>query len=138
MDLSSHPSYNSLIGTLGASVVFLIGALAAVWRLWQIKHRTMLAKAQLAHQRIQRQDALELELAQREILTMRREIDLLSRKLQEQTDADRPMPPALPGPAMRSKRRPDSFIVVDDVLGLAADRNHGFADTAILPEDRPT
>jgi len=131
---SSYPFDNGLIGTLGASVVCLIGILAAVWWLLQMRHRTMLAKVQLAHQKIQRQGALELEEAHREITSMRREIDLLSRKLRE-TSRVNGAAPAAPGRAIQSKRRPDSFIVVDDVLGSVAEPSQGFADTAILPDE---
>jgi len=134
----SHLLHDNLIGTLGASVVLLIGMLITVWRLLQLRHRAMLAKVQLVHQRVQRQAALELEQAQREIMIMRREIDLLSRKLREKSDPYGLMP-ASPDPAMRSKRRSASLIVVDDVLGTASDGNHGFADTTItiMPGEQP-
>ena len=130
----SYPSYGSLIGTLGASVVLLIGMLAAVWRLLHMKHRTMLAKVQIAHQRIQRQGTLELEQALREIMSLRREIDVLSRKLRDKSNANG-FTPASPDPGMRTKPRSASFIVVDEVLGTASDREHGFSDTAIMPEE---
>lgn len=127
----SYPSYSSLIGTLGASVVLLIGLLAAVWRLLHMKHRTMLAKVQIAHQRIQRQGTFELEQALREIMSLRREIDVLSRKLRDKSNANG----LTPDPAIRTKPRSASFIVVDEVLGTALDDDHGFSDTAIMPEE---
>ena len=134
----SYPSYDSLIGTLGASIVLLISMLIAVRQLLRMRHRAMLAKVQLAHQKIQRQGALQLEQALREIMSLRREIDMLSRKLRE-TSGVKGGTPVSPDPAMRSKRRSASFIVVDEVLGTASDGNHGFADTAIaiMPAEQP-
>jgi hypothetical protein len=134
----SYPSYSSLIGTLGASVVLLVGMLAAVWRLLHLRHRTMLAKVQFAHQRIQRQGVLQLEQALGEIISLRREIDMLSHKLRERSGV-KGATPAWPDPAMRSKRRSASVIVMDEVLGTASDGTHGFADTAIaiMPAEHP-